>query len=365
MFSIKKCDSYDYNEVKNSLDFCLDEIGKINKFIKKEDTVLIKPNLLMPADPTQAITTHPIVIKILLKKLKKIGCKVIIADSSSGNYAKECMMDVYKKCGYSGFKEINLDFSSKEYSNKKGFIKKYDLISAFFKADKIINVCKVKTHMLTTLTCATKNLFGLIAGKNKTYFHSRFKTVDDFSKMLIDLALIAKPCINIADGVYGMEGEGPSRGKIKKLGIIAVSTNCFEMDYNLSKIIGIDYNKIPYLKIAKEKGLFKENNFDYSTFKTSFKMPNSELLSKLYRLIPSSLRSLYTDFFVKKPFVKENCIGCGLCVKSCPAKAITLKKGKANINYSKCIRCYCCHEICRYNAIELKKGKVMNNFLKQ
>jgi len=365
MFSINKCSSYEYSEVKKSLDICLNKLGGLNKFIKKEDTVLIKPNLLMPADPSLAITTHPIIVKILLKKLKNIGCKVIIADSSSGYYTYECMMKVYKECGYSNFKEINTDFSSNEYSNAKGFIKKYDLISAFFKADKIINVCKVKTHMFTTMTCATKNLFGLIAGKNKTYFHSRFKTVDDFSKMLVDLALVANPCINIADGILGMEGEGPSRGKIKKLGLIAASTNCFELDYNLSKIISIDYKKIPYLNIAKTKGLFKENNNDYLEFKTPFKMPNSELISRLFRLIPSRLRSMYTDFFVKKPFIKDNCIGCGLCVKSCPVKAISLKKGKAHIDYSKCIRCYCCHEICRHNAIELRKGKVMNNFLKQ
>ncbi|MDD4353242.1 MAG: DUF362 domain-containing protein [Candidatus Nanoarchaeia archaeon] len=357
MFSVNKCDSYDSKIIKKSLNFCLAELGGLDKFIKKEDTVLIKPNLLMPAVPERAVSTHPEIIKVLINKLNKIGCKIIIADSSSGDYSFECMENVYKECGYSNFKEISNDFSSKEYQNKSGFIKKYDLISAFFKADKIINVCKVKTHMLTTMTCAVKNLFGLIAGKNKTYFHSRFSTVDDFSKMLIDLAKIAKPCLNIADGVFGMEGEGPSRGKIKKLGIIAASTDCFELDYNISKIIGIDYKKIPYLKLAKDYGLFKENNKNYSDYKTQFKIPNSELISKLFKLIPPKLRSIYIDFFVKKPFIKDTCIGCGLCAKSCPAKAISIIKGKAKINYSKCIRCYCCHEICRYNAVGLRKGK--------
>lgn len=356
MFSVNECESYDLPKVRKALKNCLKNLGGIEKFIKKSDTVLIKPNLLMPANPNKSITTHPAIITGLLRELKKTGCKIIIADSSSGCYSKECMDKVYAECGYSGFKEIDRDYSSKEYHNAKGFIKKYGLISQFFKADKIINVCKAKTHMFTTLTCATKNLFGLIAGKDKTYFHSRFKTVDDFSKMLIDLALIANPCLNIVDGVLGMEGEGPSRGRIKKLGIIAAGTNCFETDYFMSKIMGIDSNKVPYLKIAKEKGLFKESKKDCAEFKKDFKMPHSELISKLFKLIPSNLRSLYNDFFIKKPFIKENCIGCGMCAASCPEKAITIIKGKAKINYSKCVRCYCCHEICRYEAVGLKKG---------
>jgi uncharacterized protein (DUF362 family)/NAD-dependent dihydropyrimidine dehydrogenase PreA subunit len=358
MFSANKCGSYDYNEAKKSLDSCLKELGGLKRFVKKDDVVLIKPNLLMPADPQRAITTHPIIIKILLNELKKIGCRAIIADSPSGTYDNKCVMNAYRECGYLGLKGLNTDFSIKEYPNKKGFIKKYDLISPFFKADKIINVCKVKTHMLTAMTCAVKNLFGLIAGKDKTYFHSRFRTVDDFCRMLIDIAQIAKPCLSIADGVTGMEGEGPSRGRIKKLGIIAAGTDCFEMDYNISKIIGIDYKKIPYLRIAKGMGLFKENSRDYSEIKVPFKMPSSALISWLFKLIPSGLRSIYSDFFIKKPFIKENCIGCGLCKKSCPAKAISIVKGKARIDYSKCIRCYCCHEVCRYNAVGLKKGRI-------
>lgn len=38
----------------------------------------------------------------------------------------------------------------------------------------------------------------------------------------------------------------------------------------------------------------------------------------------------------------KNCIGCRLCVKNCPADAISMVKGKAVIDADKCIACGIC-----------------------
>ncbi|ODS35484.1 ferredoxin [Candidatus Altiarchaeales archaeon WOR_SM1_SCG] len=48
---------------------------------------------------------------------------------------------------------------------------------------------------------------------------------------------------------------------------------------------------------------------------------------------------------------KEKCIGCGVCVKICPAGAISMKEGKAEINMENCIRCGKCHDVCSYEAV--------------
>jgi len=59
------------------------------------------------------------------------------------------------------------------------------------------------------------------------------------------------------------------------------------------------------------------------------------------------------------PWIDENrCVGCAICVEGCPAKAISMKNGKAKINMDKCIRCGKCHDICSQNAVRHDSEKI-------
>ena len=64
------------------------------------------------------------------------------------------------------------------------------------------------------------------------------------------------------------------------------------------------------------------------------------------------------EAFAAKPRIEKNCVGCGVCERSCPAHAITIQKtgsGKrASIAYKDCIRCYCCQELCPHGAVGMK-----------
>jgi formate hydrogenlyase subunit 6/NADH:ubiquinone oxidoreductase subunit I len=49
---------------------------------------------------------------------------------------------------------------------------------------------------------------------------------------------------------------------------------------------------------------------------------------------------------------EEMCIGCGLCVRVCPQKAISLVWSKAHIDGKSCTNCHLCQEICPRGAIK-------------
>ncbi|MBN1621506.1 MAG: 4Fe-4S binding protein [Endomicrobiales bacterium] len=47
----------------------------------------------------------------------------------------------------------------------------------------------------------------------------------------------------------------------------------------------------------------------------------------------------------------ERCNSCGICIKKCPAKAISMENRKAGINMDECIHCGTCHSICPEQAV--------------
>src|SRR4030043_1639791 len=79
--ALVKCETYDYNLVKNAVIKGLGLLGGINKFIKKDEKVLLKPNVLDPVLPEKGCTTHPSVFKAVAEVIKNNKFMVTYGDS--------------------------------------------------------------------------------------------------------------------------------------------------------------------------------------------------------------------------------------------------------------------------------------------
>ena len=215
MFNIVKCETYDDKEIAAQLDKLVD----LSKYANKGEKILVKPNLLEGNSPDQVVTTHPAVVKAVVKKLQEIGATVIIADSPQYAFTQSRLKKVYEKTGMQSVSdetgcELNYNTDSYSVASNSGIIKKLSLISALQDVDKVINLCKVKTHIMTKFTCATKNLYGLIPGMTKTKLHMHMD-MGQFAKIIVDVAEHVKPTLTIVDGIVGMEGQGPAGGEAK------------------------------------------------------------------------------------------------------------------------------------------------------
>jgi uncharacterized protein (DUF362 family) len=263
--SIAKCDSYSIEKVRNAVRQSVEHLGGMSSFVNPGDRVLLKVNLLMRRKPEKVTTTHPYVAQAVAELVLEAGGKPMIGDSPGGYhfYNRKVLESVYETCGMkeaalNSGAELNYNTEAVDVPFPEGRImKSIKTIKPVLEADKIINLPKIKTHMMTVYSGAVKNLFGIIPGSYKSEYHLRFEDTRDFADLLIDICMFSKPVLTVMDAVEGMEGYGPAHGNPRKVGLIISGTDPYNLDVAASQIIGFGKGQIPTIEKSIERGLCK------------------------------------------------------------------------------------------------------------
>jgi uncharacterized protein (DUF362 family) len=329
-------------------------LGGMGRFVKKNDNVLLKVNLLSTKGPEKAVTTHPDFVRAVAKVVRKAGGNPYIGDSPAGRFSKRYLKKAYTRSGLADLakeKEIPLNFNTaiKKLDIPEGKRLQRSPICEFaVKADKIIALPKLKTHSFQYMTLACKIMYGVVPGLTKAKYHAQFPKKASFADMMLDILTIVKPQLYILDGILGMQGQGPGSGDPVKMDLVLGSTDPVAMDIAVCKILGIEPVGIPVLKRAKVRGLWPEK-IDYPIQRPA------DVAYKGFRL-PNTADHLLTGKRPprKSPVISDKCTACGDCESICPKNAVKVQGRMAEVTYSRCIRCFCCHEVCPENAIMLR-----------
>ncbi len=369
---ITGCDSYDTDLLCSILRESFAVLGITDDLIRGKK-VCLKPNLVLAKKPEYAATTHPAFVSAAARVLAEMGAEdIVLADSPGGPYNAANLGNVYRVCEMNSAQSeklrLNDDFTFTDALAGGVKLKKFHIISAVQNADVIVDLCKLKTHSLTRLSCATKNLFGIIPGVEKFEMHSTYPEIADFSEMLVDLSsyvLENKTFIALCDAVLSMEGNGPTHGVPKKTGMILVSRSPYSLDVIGECIIGA-VGETVHLDCASKRGFmprdYKDIDVigmtDYPTFE--FVRPDADA-GYILKNLPNLFGGRLAKMFETKPDINlKKCVGCGICSSSCPRHTITIenKKSKkyAKIDRSDCIRCFCCQELCPIGAVGIKQN---------
>ena len=372
---IVKCP--DYGRAEEKLEELINMMGGIGAFAAPDEKIVFKVNLLRPAKPEEAVSTHPAVVAALGKMIRKQDAKALIAESpgSGYQYNQKTLDNVYRTCGMTDAAEaanidLNFDTTHQTVSHPEGgLIKRFEVITPVLKADGVFNLCKLKTHIFMHMTGAVKNNFGVIPGLTKPGYHAKLHDTGLFAGMLLDLAEYVSPRLSIMDAVVGMEGEGPGAGEPRQVGLLLASESPLALDVVASEIIGLKRHNNPVL-IEAEKRNIHPNRMDevevigpgIAELRISdYKFPATMFEGMGLGPLPWWQRAM-TPFFkdgmsAKPHILKDKCIACGACHDACPMHVITIVDGKyARIDDEKCIRCYCCHEMCPNDAVEIRQG---------
>jgi uncharacterized protein (DUF362 family) len=346
---IVRCSNYHQKNVDDAIKKSLDLIDF--KF-EKNKKVLIKPNLVVEKSQNpEATVTNKAIIEAVCKILKENNCKIFIGESSFTD-TSNC------------FRAYGLDRLAKKYNAKliifeqdklvkisnpnAKILHSFPISKTLKNMDLIINMPKLKTHLLMKYTGAIKNLYGVIPGGLKQRLHNQAKGERNFSNLLLDIYESIHPRLNIMDGIIGMEGQGPTSGNPVRSELILCSKNALALDMACARLIGVNPNKVYYLRYALKRKIYPSFKFNLVGMKTlpslKFKIPKGDLTGKM------------SSLFKEKPIVvnESKCKKCGLCASKCPKKAIKLNPYPC-FDRKKCIRCFCCMEICPNDALSLEK----------
>lgn len=364
--AVKRCAEYDPALLGEALEAAVALVGGWRLFVKPGDRVLLKPNLIAPRRPEEAATTHPEVLRALIRSLAGQGCEVWVGDSAGGAIAGLAptarALEVAgwaAVCAEEGARLVNFDREGTVAVPSRAGLQaaEFHIARPVREADVVINVPKLKAHSNGGYTGAVKNTFGCIPGLRKAEYHRLAPDLASFGELLAGIHLASRVALNVMDGIVGMEGAGPTNGSPKRLGLLLVSADALALDIAVCQMIGLDPSRPEILRAAAERGVGEGDPGrirlvgDFTAPpRLDFVLPPS--VDKPRR-VPRWLLPALIGFFKTRPEIdRAKCRRCGVCRESCPVKAID---AGLVIDRRACIECLCCQELCPQGAVRLQR----------
>ncbi len=355
--SLVKCENYNSEKVFAAVKRSVDLLGGIEHFVRPGTKVLLKPNLLSARVPEDAVDTHPEVVRAVVRLVRLAGAEPVIGDSPAGYGAN--IEDIFTKSGMRKVSEEEGVELIKLTSSK--VVDEIPISRQILDYDCVISIPKFKTHVITVLTGAIKNMYGSVVGMHKPHLHSLAPKEKGFAKIVARIYSITRPELTVVDSVVAMEGDGPSGGVPREMKFVMAGSDGVAIDSCLAKIVGLNPLDILVTKEAYGMGA-GEADLDLIEIAgdplddfivKDFRLPQTTLLKFLPEVIVNGVATLLKF----RPYINVSiCARCNLCKITCPVSCISIGKDRCTIDYKKCIRCMCCHEICPYKAIFIKRS---------
>jgi uncharacterized protein (DUF362 family)/Pyruvate/2-oxoacid:ferredoxin oxidoreductase delta subunit len=364
--SIERCANYEREAVRCALIRLLEPLGGMGAFVRPGERVLIKPNMLYAKAPEKAVTTHPEVLRGVIELVKEAGGIPLVGDSPGiGGFRrvaeKSGILRVIEETGAEP-----AEFAETMEVAGQGVFRRFEIARPYMEADRLINIAKLKTHEMMTMTCAVKNLFGAVVGTGKAAWH--LKAGADrgmFARMLLEIYLLRRPDLNIVDAITAMEGNGPGSGDPRHVGLLLGGINPVAVDVIAADIAGIPKKLLHVERMAEKLRLDGAERARITTVGE----PLEEARVKGFRLphisdvqfgLPLFLKNRLRHYLTSRPCtLPEKCGLCGICVDACPPRAMAIRDGRLNIDYHSCIRCFCCRELCPEGALDVFDGALL------
>ncbi|MHB1127688.1 MAG: DUF362 domain-containing protein [Bacillota bacterium] len=228
------------------------------KDLRKEDNILIKPNLvgydLEYPVPYGALNTSKL-MEALVKLLAENGFNnLTIAEGATAD--ENVGLRVMDAIGYGKLQErygVKLvDLLDDKFETREFVDVKLEVAQTILEADKIINFPVLKTHGACQVSLGIKNLKGILSRKSRQICHSAEpeRDLDLTFNQLIDILPVG---LTIIDGVYALpKGPGPSGEGFRK-NLILASQDTYAADLVGAEVMGWNVKDVGHLRVYAER----------------------------------------------------------------------------------------------------------------
>lgn len=241
----------------------IDNIGGIERYVKKGDTVLIRPNTVNAVPPDLCATTDPRVVAALLDLiLERVDVKEIkVGDYVGLNFLFDCkqameVTGLEKVLKDPRVKMVELDAEPAIHVSvpKPKALPDFYVPKSIWEADVYIIVPKLKTHLMSRLSCSLKMGQGVYGWRDKRRNHR-----EDIAQKMIDTYKVVRPNLILVDAIWTMQGNGPLSlypyDIIKDMNTIIAGSNGVAVDAVATNLMGFDFDYVPTNRLCRQENL--------------------------------------------------------------------------------------------------------------
>lgn len=351
--AIYKAYGLQYKEMTKELLKKADFLGELTSDMR----IGIKPNLMAPVPAKFGATTHPEVVAGIIEFLQENGFSNI--GIYEGSWVGDVTSDSFEYCGFNSIAE---EYGVPVFDAQKDSVHTLDcagmeltVCDCVKEIDYLINVPVLKGHCQTKLTCALKNLKGLLPNSEKRRFHAC-----GLHKPIAHLNTYLKPSLIVLDHICG-DPDFEDGGNPLVRNCVMVAKDPVLLDTYAASLLGYEPSDIPYIPMAEELGVgttdlskmeletikgeeFEEIPSEHKLLAISYAVDEVESCSSCYGMLMDALARLKEEGLLEKLPCKisigqanrgkTGALGIGLCtsgfdfnIPGCPPEADVIYEG--------------------------------------
>ncbi len=241
-------------EIERAVRQAVDMAAGLEKLVRPDSKVVIKPNLARMAASGSGVVTDARVTEAVTRLVLDLSpTSVVIAEGTAVGYDDGALSteQVFDLSGTRAVAQslgvpcvnLNTDEPVALEVEQPRALDRVLVARTIVDSDVVISVPVLKTHNRTNATISLKNMYGVLPGTEKRAGHML-----GINNSLLDVISVARPAYTVIDAITAMEGLWRTPEDARIMGLIVAGRDALACDLVGCALMGIGPSEVFYLR---------------------------------------------------------------------------------------------------------------------